>query len=521
MSSRWRQVLIALFVLAALVRLPDVWRPVDGSVRDSWREPDVAGIARNFYVEGMNPFRPRIDWRGDGPGFTESELPLQPWLTACLYHVFGYHEELLRVVSFVLSMAACGVFFWMVSERLPRVAGLIAALAFALNPMAVRMASSIQPEPMMFLGYLAAAHFFLRWCERRQRRDYLWAIAATALAILAKIPAAHIGVMFAALCFQHFGWRCVVRRDVWLFVVLSLGLPAAWYAYAHTLWLEYGNSLGMSNEAYVRIASGNFWSVLTVTIPSNVRIESDWIWMSSGLLLGVAGLWPVVRQREYRWIAYWLLSLVAFYVVAGRTTSEDWAKHYHIVSVPVACLLIGLGASLVPEVWSFASQHVEHSWLTRWGRRAVALLLISLTVRTLQLEAGTLRADLHPNACAQLFECAQQFRSHVEPDCLIVASGDGQLDQFGLMRAYNAPYFFFWTRTKGFTLADEDQSLEKLTELRRRGARYFVAEKRSLRKAEGFEQQLRDRFRVLDEHDKALLIDLTEMPEKADEHAHR
>jgi hypothetical protein len=62
-------VFLALFFLGAWIRSLDVWRPVDGRVRESWRECDYAAVARNFYREGMNILYPRIDWRGDGPGY--------------------------------------------------------------------------------------------------------------------------------------------------------------------------------------------------------------------------------------------------------------------------------------------------------------------------------------------------------------------------------------------------------------------------------------------------------------------
>ena len=105
-----RRTIIALLIAAACVRAIDVWRPVDGSVRQSWRETDTGAIARNFYREDMNILLPRIDWRGDGPGYVESEFPIFPWTAACLYHVFGYHEEFLRVLSYLLSLASCLIF---------------------------------------------------------------------------------------------------------------------------------------------------------------------------------------------------------------------------------------------------------------------------------------------------------------------------------------------------------------------------------------------------------------------------
>ena len=49
-------IFLCLFVVGAGVRAINIWRPVD---RPTWRECDEAGIARNYYREGMNIFYPK------------------------------------------------------------------------------------------------------------------------------------------------------------------------------------------------------------------------------------------------------------------------------------------------------------------------------------------------------------------------------------------------------------------------------------------------------------------------------
>ncbi len=508
--AQWVRWTFAFLMLAAtFVRSIDVWRPVDGTMHDPVRETDVAGIARNYYDEGMNLFQPRIDWRGDGPGIVESEFPIFPWLGACLYHVFGYHEELLRVLALMLSLGTCALFFKMASERLRPIGAIAAALIFSLNPMSVRMGSSIQPEPLMFFAYFAAAYYFLEWCERQRPRDYWLAIFMTALAILAKLPAAHVGLLFACLCFQHFGWRAVIRRDVWVFAVLSVGIPVAWYAYARSVWLEYGNSLGMSNEAYLRVSSGSFLETLKTTLPGNAVTEHFWIWTTGGVVLGLIGLPRSLLKRSHWWLAAWAFALAAYYVVSGRTTSESWAIHYHIVSLPVAALLIGKAASGIEERVSKLVQAGD--WKSARARLMAGACAVGYLVllATIADQVRHTRWFLRPNNYWAIYDCAKQFEPHLERNSLIVASGAFEKDQHGLPRAYNTPYVFFWTHTKGFTLGDSDQNVTKLEELRSRGARFFVCERKSLKNAPGFEDELRTHFRVVSEHEKALLVDLS------------
>src|SRR4051794_39751450 len=88
-SRRIHWIFVGIFVLGAALRALDVGRPVN---RPDWRECDVCSIARNFEREGMNPLYPRVDWRGDGPGYAEMEAPFYPWTIALLSKVFGHQE---------------------------------------------------------------------------------------------------------------------------------------------------------------------------------------------------------------------------------------------------------------------------------------------------------------------------------------------------------------------------------------------------------------------------------------------
>src|SRR5690242_5171455 len=109
---------MAALALGLVLRGVDVWRPMDGTIRESWRESDMAAVARNFAREGMDIRYPRIDWRGTGPGFAEMEFPLSSWLTAVGYRVFGVHEEIGRILSFVFNAAGAVVFALIAVELL-------------------------------------------------------------------------------------------------------------------------------------------------------------------------------------------------------------------------------------------------------------------------------------------------------------------------------------------------------------------------------------------------------------------
>jgi len=48
----------------------------------SWRQSDVAAIARNYFLGGFHFARPQIDWAGDQPGYVGTEFPILPFTAA-------------------------------------------------------------------------------------------------------------------------------------------------------------------------------------------------------------------------------------------------------------------------------------------------------------------------------------------------------------------------------------------------------------------------------------------------------
>lgn len=544
-------VFVALFLLGAALRAVNVWRPVDTA---SWRESDIASIARNYYRENPDLFHPRIDWRGDGPGDVEMEFPLFPWLIAALYRLVGYHESAGRFLSYAFALAAMFVFFRLAQFLLPPLGAVAASFFLAVHPLAIGISYSLQPDGLMFLAYVTAAYAFLRWLQSGGPGDYAVAAAAAALAILAKASAAHIGVFFAALLLRAKRHTFLREPAVWLFGVIAL-LPAVlWYSYAHQFWLRYGNSLGLSNEYHW---AG--WDLFTDPrfVTGVLRIEAMHVWMPVGLFLGATALWFRRGTRAVSHALYWLLAAGLFYLVAARTMADDWAVYYHVVSVPAVALLAGAGVEALHARWdrrsvampaivgaavaastfaAFALSSAGHApsatekatmllWLpvlaglVAFGRplqawmqsdpgtpsRAKLLWIAAVIVAaTLPFPSAAIR----PARESALHACAVEFARVVPPERLIVVAAANCRDEKGYPIAYNAPYLFYWMDRKGWNLCLQEQGLERLESLAARGARYFVVEKTILRKRPELEARLRERLPIRSECGDAVLFEL-------------
>jgi 4-amino-4-deoxy-L-arabinose transferase-like glycosyltransferase len=587
-------IVIGLFVIAVGLRGFNVWRPVDGSIWNASREANVAAIARNFYREGMNILYPRIDWRGAGPGFVESEFPLLPWLGANLYHLLGYHEEILRLLAFSAAAATCFV-FWRLADRV--MGGWPAVVAFgffAAHPLLVASASWIQPESMLLLAYLLAIDYFDRWTDAGGWPRYLTAWLATTLAILIKLSAAHLGLLFVLMSVRKFGLGAVRRIDLWLLAVLCLVPSLLWYAHARSLWIEYDNSLGISNDALVYIWSFDFLRALPIVVVGVLYIEAVFVWAPPGLLFAlpaVRSMWRLeasfpatktgpgktssngTRVEFHALMVEWALALAVCFIVTGRTTGELWGYYYHIVSVPLVALAVGMSCGLlfaaaralsleppmfrtqVHQMWLavavIAAIYAVLGWsartlagdswrllaassliglasggvllyLGRWARhRVTEPLLPSLPFRVWLvglLMGASLEVGWNVAEIRRYFQGKPEIFAKYEAALqfaphldggLIGATGHAIRDAYGLPRAGTATYFFYWLDRKGFAVGADDLRVETLEELRKRGVRFFIAEQEVLSEVPLVEGALRRRFHVVEDHSMAVLFDLT------------
>jgi 4-amino-4-deoxy-L-arabinose transferase-like glycosyltransferase len=503
--TRQHILIVVLFIAAAVLRFADVFRPINQA---SWRECDLGAVSRNFVREGMDPWMPRIDWRGDGPGFTEMELPLFPYLTALTYQEIGVYDNIGRVWSFLFSLGAMFFLYKIAREYLSVFSATVAFAFFALNPLMVRIATSIQPEGIMLLTYLAAVFFFLQWL-RTDKIGYYWAATvSTALTLLTKAPAAHIGLFFGVLLLQKLGWRTIKDPRVWLFGVASLGPAFLWYYHAKNLWIAYGNSLGVSNE-YHWIG----WDFFTDTsfIKGIIGIEFAYVWLVFGAIVGAFAIWRGYKEDTARHALVWLAAIFAFYLVAARTTSEDWAAYYHAFSIAPVALLFGFA---IKKLWDYTREIVDN-----YSRRNVIQLLSNFAIvcvvivavfASLRVEAMQDKANFAENHTdSPAIEFARRIQPELLTPGLLVASGGRCRDEKGYQLAYNASYMFYWLDRKGWNICVEDQSVDRLRNLAHQGAPYFIGERRYMDEKPGFEADTRAAFAVLAESSEFVLFDIS------------
>lgn len=503
--SKVKIALILVFVAGGIVRVADVIRPID---KPSWRECDLGAVSRNFVEEGFDPLRPRIDWRGNSPGYAEMEFTLYPTLIAASYKVFGVHDFIGRVWAFLFSLGALGFFIQLARRYLDPFFAIFASLFFAFNPLIVDISTSVQPEGLMMFTYIAAAYFFTRWIDEERTKDFWIAVVCTALTLLAKATAGHIGLFFGTLLLQKYGLRIFKQARVWIFGALSLAPCLLWYVHGKSLWRAYGNSLGVSNE-YHWIGPDFFTN--PYFLKGILKLELLHVWMIFGLIVGIFAVWQGFKEKTARHALLWLGSVFLMYLAAARTTADDWASYYHVFSVPAVALLFGFG---IQKLWTYmqkAADTFSDYSLLRIGLKVGLIFLVILSAgAALLYEAVTVRANLLEKRIAdESYVCAKQIKPELKKPGLILASGGHCLDPDGYPLAFNSSFMFYWLERKGFNICIEDTEVEKVAEFAQRGAVYFVAAKPNLKDKPEFEKGLLEKYPIAAECETFYVFDLT------------
>jgi 4-amino-4-deoxy-L-arabinose transferase-like glycosyltransferase len=446
------RLVIVIGLLAVAARLVFINQPyID---HWSWRQSDVAAIARNFLQNGFRFGYPQIDWAGNAPGYVGTEFPILPFIAAVCYKFAGVHEWIGRTQSVILFAVSLPFFFLLVREIFGSTAAVWASFFYCFTPLNIFAGRSFMPDVPSLSFALVGLYFFLRWVQHGQSRSFCVAAIAISLSLLIKITSI---VIFAPILYLVVGRLCQApgvsqkRPTIYggaLFFAIALLPSAIWYWHAHQIAERFYphhffGAGGIQIESfywYWHIAQQTFVSSLTPLLSVMALV---------GLFL------PQSRDRSYsRFFHWWLAAVIVFIIIVGYGNRHRW---YQLPLVPIAAAFAGAAcAFVVSKIYS----------------RVVAVTLSVLLVSSFITLAFWYIQPFYQSS-AQLWHAGLELKKATPPDALIVAADMGD------------PTIFYYAERKGWHFLeqkatyngnpdDSEQAIENLERLQRRGATHFV-----------------------------------------------
>jgi 4-amino-4-deoxy-L-arabinose transferase-like glycosyltransferase len=122
-----------------------------------------------------------------GSFITVDKPPLSLWLMGLSARVLGFSSFSVLLPQALCTIAAVGLPFATVSRVAGDPAGLLAALVFALSPIAIAVARVDNPDALLVLLMVASAFFTVRALETGRGKHLAWAGAMVGLMVLVSV----------------------------------------------------------------------------------------------------------------------------------------------------------------------------------------------------------------------------------------------------------------------------------------------------------------------------------------------
>lgn len=454
----WRIGLIAILLIALALRLKGIHNPILD--HPGWRQGDTASIAKNFATLQYNILYPQTNYNGPPPNYVELELQIVPIIAATLYKIFGVHEVIGRLTTIAFSLGTVGVlaFFgrWIFASE---IAGLLAALLYAIMPGSVYYGRTFTPDTTMVFFLCAALYLVARllvdeelWTARTVAR----ATAVLTLAFLAKPVSLAALVPIVALVVQRarsgrtFRWSAVA---VLLLVPLGIlyGYDRIVSSHAEWHWASGITRLHVLPQLKAALTNGTAFHVKFVQFREMLNVLAGTMIGPAITALGILGfifMPATTRSRTLLW--GWLLGGLAYTYVVVTVERVDY---YMYLLLPVAALTAA--GFLARFVQALASASVDRTW--KYAAAAGGLLVLAaITYQNRQIVKPYYAYN------RQVYRNALALNATLAKDALIVMGhyDPSVLYYIGRYGWEEDPYL--WTPF------DEESAIRK-------GARYFIA----------------------------------------------
>lgn len=314
---------------------------------------------------------------GRRPAFGYADLPPLVPLIAAGTQLFGDHTWLLRLPSIAAAIATIALAAAFALELGgSRIAAWMAALAAAVPPMLVALASTLGTSSFEALTWTLFAYLLTRATLRDERKAALWAGIVAGISLEAKygISTWMIGLTVGVLSTSA---RRVLRwRELWYGAIIGAVIAAPSFIWQALHGWPFLESIHYATQ-YRNFTGRPLGFIIRQIFAMNVALAPLWI-------AGVVAPFLNAKLRDARFLAFAFIATMALII-------GSHGKDYYL-------------APAYPTM--FATGAVACAGINRWVRRAWVTLIIALAIPI----APIVLPILNPPALA-----AYLAKSHLRP----------------------------------------------------------------------------------------------------------
>lgn len=327
-----------LFAVLLTVRLICITNPpFDYS---SWRQCDTDSIARNFVEYKFNIFYPQLNYDGPMPNYVQLELGITPFIIGLLYKLFGYSIVLARLVPVSFFMGSCFYLYLIIKRYSGFMEAIMSVLIYGLLPINIVYSRNIMPESALMFFTIGCIYYFTLWIDTEKRRYYILSAIFTCLTVLTKVPAGLIGIPMIYLCIRKYGMKVFERYELYLFPVIVLGIPYAYFRF-------------LGKIAEQKFVEGIGISIILPNLLSSIFKVNNIIYLWEqfiskvftipGIILFLLGI--ILKLKKVETFYYWWLAAAAIHIILVDGVIH--LDYYLMFITPIISIFMGLACAEV------------------------------------------------------------------------------------------------------------------------------------------------------------------------------
>ena len=303
-------------------------------IEESWRQADTESIARNFAQYKFNILYPNLNYDGPFPNVPALEFQITTFAIAILYKLFGFSCLWARLIPICFFMTSAILLYFFAKKHLGQTGAIFSLIVYGTLPINVYYSRAIMPEAAGLMFFIGSLYCFDCWITSKRLAVLLLSSIFTALAIMTKPITIFITIPMFYLLIRQYKWRWLLKKELWLFAFLALGLAFTYYSASISI-ADYKFSQGLAQD------------VLFKKLPTAITDPAAYSFIGkklivvltpAGIALAILGLLNFSRQQSVMLVWFAAMSLELVLVV----TSIQIYYYFIFFSVPCS-ILIGQG----------------------------------------------------------------------------------------------------------------------------------------------------------------------------------
>lgn len=491
LKSKFSPSILVILLLAAAVRFYNVDIPFIEPFNNISRQAMCASVARNYWKDGYNIFRPGLDWGGPGFNLYNVELPINTYLMSLGYLLVnkaseGFARSISIIFGLLLILYLYKVFLVLADRRV----ALWSAALLSISPIFIALSRSIQPDIVMSAMMTCGMYYFLLYVQSKRLCHAVLVCLSLLIAVLVRPFALLLVIPMAVAAYKRDGFT-IIKNIVYYIIAVSALAGLLWYLY---MWI-----LGQSQDLYYNpytskrglLAEGA--SYLSLFSFSSLKQSMKVLLLHSFTPLGSAffgyGLYKRVKY-EGRYVVYaWIFGALLYLLLMWHTAVNH--SYYLLPLIIPASYFFGVGAD------QFFKTNLGRSIAkSKWA----ILILVCFQIGCIGYYYRLIY--FIPPERMKIIYAAEDAKILIPKNDLIVASWGG------------SPIQLYYADRKGWALDAENNNSEflihELERLRGKGAKWYITSTSSeVGLNKDFIKYLKHKYEIVKDEGPSLVVSLS------------